>query len=66
MPFILVFNKSTVILKLCAHTDYMVMEVMYVCICVCVYIYIYITCFELRNSYIEIAVAVVLILEVIL
>jgi hypothetical protein len=59
VPFILVFNKSTVILKLCAHTDYMVMEVMYVCVCV----YIYITCFKLRNSYIEIAVAVVVFLK---
>jgi len=26
MPFILVFNKSPVILKLCAQTDYMVLE----------------------------------------
>ena len=29
MPFILVFNKSAVILKLCAQTDYMVLEVFF-------------------------------------
>jgi len=53
MPFILVFNKSAVILKLCAQTDYMVLEVFF-----------FLICFKLRNSYIEIAVAVTFIFDV--